>query len=91
VIVLEPAEACATGAYVVAEVNGERWFRQYQAGGDKGNRLVALKEGFPDIELSGQDFKILGVVVQRNMGRQIKHYYPYVPGGQPPKSIDLNQ
>jgi SOS-response transcriptional repressor LexA len=90
VIVVEPSEVCATGAYVVAEVNGERWFRQYIAGGNKANRLVALKQGLPDIELSDKDFKILGVVVQRNIGRKIKHYYPYVPGGAAPKTIKLN-
>jgi SOS-response transcriptional repressor LexA len=90
VIVIEPSDVCATGAYVVAEVNGERWFRQYLAGGVHGKRLVALKEGFSDIELDNQEFKILGVVVQRNIGRKIKHYHPYVPGGAAPKTIELN-
>ena len=90
VIVVEPSEICATGTYIVAEVEGERWFRQYHAGGEKGKRLVALKKGFPDIELEDKAFKILGVVVQRNLGRKIKHYYPYVPGGEHPKTIELN-
>ncbi|KRT58611.1 S24 family peptidase, partial [endosymbiont of Ridgeia piscesae] len=27
IIVIEPAEVCATGAYIIAEVDGERWFR----------------------------------------------------------------
>ncbi len=90
IIVIEPSDVCATGAYVVAEVNGERWFRQYLAGGKQGKRLVALKEGLPEIELEDREFKILGVVVQRNMRRKIKHYYPYVPGGSAPKTLELN-
>jgi SOS-response transcriptional repressor LexA len=90
VIVIEPSEVCATGAYIVAEVDGERWFRQYVAGGERGKRLVALKAGFPDIELDDKVFKILGVVVQRNLGRKIKHYHPYVPGGESPKTIEIN-
>lgn len=90
VILIEPSEVCATGAYILAEVNGERWFRQYLAGGEQGNRLVALKDGFTAIELESQEFKILGVVVQRNIGRKVKHYHPYVPGGESPKTIELN-
>jgi SOS-response transcriptional repressor LexA len=90
VIVIEPSEVCATGAYVVAEVDGERWFRQYVAAGEGGKRLVALKEGFPDIVLENKVFKILGVVVQRNLGRKIKHYHPYVPGGESPKTIEIH-
>ena len=90
VIVIEPSEVCATGAYIVAEVDGERWFRQYHAAGERGKRLVALKAGLPDIELENKTFKILGVVVQRNLGRKIKHYHPYVPGGEPPKTIEIN-
>jgi SOS-response transcriptional repressor LexA len=90
VIVIEPSEVCATGAYIVAEVDGERWFRQYVSGGERGKRLVALKDGWPDIELEEKSFKILGVVVQRNLGRRIKHYYPYVPGGESPKTIEIS-
>ena len=90
IIVIEPSEVCATGAYVVAEVYGERWFRQYLSEGKGGKRLVALKEEYPAIDLDGQAFKILGVVVQRNIGRKIKHYHPYVPGGAPPQSVKLN-
>ena len=90
IIVIEPSEICATGAFVVAEVNGERWFRQYLADGAQGKRLVALKEGYAEIDLTDQEYKILGVVVQRNIRRQIKHYQPYIPGGEAPKGISLN-
>ncbi|MEN8179631.1 MAG: S24 family peptidase [Pseudomonadota bacterium] len=90
IIVIEPSDVCATGAYVLAEVNGERWFRQYVAEGERGKRLVALKDGHADIALESQGFKVLGVIVQRNIGRKIKHYHPYVPGGEAPAPIELN-
>ena len=90
VIVVEPSDVCATGAFVVAETHGDRWFRQYISEGEGGKRLVALKEGYPDMQLVDGEYKILGVVVQRNLGRKIKHYHPYVPGGKPPASTDIN-
>lgn len=90
IIVIEPSEVCATGAYILAEVNGERWFRQYISEGNQGKKLLALNKGYPTMDLDDQAFKILGVVVQRNIGRKIKHYQPYVPGGTTPKTIELN-
>jgi phage repressor protein C with HTH and peptisase S24 domain len=90
VIVVEPSEVCATGAYVVVEAQGERWFRQFISDGPGGKRLVALNQAYPEMPLSEGEYKILGVVVQRNVGRKVKHYHPYVPGGAAPKSIDLN-
>jgi len=90
IIVIEPSEVCATGAYILAEVNGERWFRQYISEGNQGKKLLALNKGYPTMDLDDQTFKILGVVVQRNIGRKIKHYHPYVPGGTAPKTIELN-
>ena len=90
VIVIEPSEVCASGAYVVAETHGDRWFRQFIAEGQGRKRLVALNRDYPDMELTEGEYKILGVVVQRNLGRKVKHYHPYVPGGTPPKHIDLN-
>jgi phage repressor protein C with HTH and peptisase S24 domain len=90
VIVVEPSDVCATGAYVVAETHGERWFRQFISDGNGSKRLLALKEGYPEMQLIEGEYKIIGVVVQRNLGRKVKHYYPYAPGGVPPKGIDLN-
>jgi SOS-response transcriptional repressor LexA len=89
IIVIEPSDVCATGAFVVAEAKGERWFRQYISEGETGKRLVALKSDFPDIHLVEGEFKIVGVVVQRNVGRKVKHYHPYVPNGEPPKPVGL--
>ncbi|MEW8236839.1 MAG: S24 family peptidase [Candidatus Thiodiazotropha taylori] len=89
IIVVEPSEVCATGAYVVAETQGDRWFRQYIADGGATKRLVALNSDYPEIQLKEGEYKIVGVVVQRNIGRDIKHYQPYVPGGKPPKTIPV--
>jgi SOS-response transcriptional repressor LexA len=90
IIVVEPSEVCASHAYVVAEAEGERWFRQYVSKGDSDKRLVALNQAYPDIELKAGEFKIVGVVVQRNIGRKIKHYHPYVPGGVSPNPLSIN-
>ncbi len=77
IIVIEPSQVCASGAYVVITVGEERWFRQFITGRDGNNKLVALKSGYPEIELAGTEYRIEGVIVQRNSGREIKHYKPY--------------
>jgi hypothetical protein len=59
---------------VFAEVEGVRWFRQYLRDAQGRERLVALNEVFPDIDLNGLDWKVLGVIIQRNIRRKIKHY-----------------
>lgn len=79
IIVIEPSEVCATGAYVVITVNGERWFRQFIKGIDGKDRLVAVNSKYPDIELEGTQYQVEGVIVQRNIRRKIKHYKPYQP------------
>ena len=79
VIVIEPSHTCATGAYVVSLVDGERWFRQFVRDTEGNAKLVALNGRYPDIDLQGTDFRIEGVIVQRNIGRQIKRYRPHVP------------
>jgi SOS-response transcriptional repressor LexA len=80
VIVIEPSHVCASGAFVIISVDGERWFRQFLTDEDNNNRLVALKDGYPDIMLDGSDYQIEGVIVQRNTKRVIKHYRPYETG-----------
>ncbi len=82
IIVIEPSRACATGAFVVITVDGERWFRQFVTDANNKNRLVALKDGYPDIDLGGTDYQIEGVIVQRNIKREIKHYRPYEPNNE---------
>ncbi len=79
IIVIEPSQVCASGAYVVITVGEERWFRQFITDRDCNNKLVALKPSYPEIDLNGTDYMIEGVIVQRNIGREIKHYKPYQP------------
>jgi SOS-response transcriptional repressor LexA len=77
IIVIEPSQVCASGAFVIISVDGERWFRQFLTDQDNKSKLVALKDGYPDIALEGTQYEIEGVIVQRNIRREIKHYQPY--------------
>ncbi len=77
IIVIEPARACASGAFVIINVEGERWFRRFVTDAQGRNSLTALKAGYPDIDLDGASYQIEGVIVQRNIRREIKHYRPY--------------
>ncbi|MBK1644313.1 peptidase [Thiocapsa imhoffii] len=74
IVIIEPTDERKPGRFVFAEVEGVRWFRQYirEANGDE--RLVALNAIYPEIELRGLDWRVLGVIIQRNIRRQIKHY-----------------
>ena len=76
VVVIEPSEVCSDGAYVFVEVEGVRWFRQYVEDRDGKRKLVALNELYPEIDLEGLELKVLGIIVQRNIKRKIKHYRP---------------
>jgi phage repressor protein C with HTH and peptisase S24 domain len=76
VVVIQPSDQAYNGAYVFAEVEGIRWFRQYVKD-EEGERLVAVNSAiYPEINLEQLEWKILGVVIQRNIKRQIKHYQP---------------
>lgn len=79
IIVIEPSRRCTSGAFVVISVDGERWFRQFIKDADGNSRLVALKDGYPDIELEGTNYQVEGVIVQRNIGREKKQYRPHAP------------
>jgi SOS-response transcriptional repressor LexA len=74
VVIIEPTEECRSGMYIFAEVEGVRWFRQYKRDADGRERLLALNERFPAIELTGLEWKVLGVIIQRNVRRAVKHY-----------------
>ncbi len=78
IIVIEPSRICASGAFVVISVGEERWFRKFISDGDN-SKLVALKDGYPEIDLTGVEYRIEGVIVQRNIRRKIKHYQPHLP------------
>jgi SOS-response transcriptional repressor LexA len=74
VILIEPAEACRSGMYVFVEVEGVRWFRQYVRDEQGREQLLALNDLYPEIDLTGLQWKVLGVIVQRNLRRKVKHY-----------------
>ncbi|MBU0501155.1 MAG: S24 family peptidase [Gammaproteobacteria bacterium] len=86
IVIIHPSESAYNGAYVFAEVEGVRWFRQYMKDAD-GERLVALNDLYPEIYLDKLVWKLLGVVVQRNIRREIKHYHPAVRDAVP---VSLN-
>lgn len=74
IIIIEPRDQCANESYVFVEVEGVRWFRQYVRDASGAQRLIALNPLYPDIALDGLEWSILGVVIQRNIRRQVKHY-----------------
>jgi len=45
----------------VKDENGREW-------------LIALNDLYPEIDLTGLEWRILGVITQRNVKRKIKHY-----------------
>jgi SOS-response transcriptional repressor LexA len=81
IVVIEPSDWCQHGMYIMAMVEGVRWFRQYLKD-DRGERLVALNEIYPDIALGGLDWQVEGIIMQRNLRRgqtesgrrEVKHY-----------------
>ncbi len=79
VIVIEPSQRCASGAYVVITVGEERWFRQWREEPGQPPRLLPLNSAYYPIELHDKVWQIEGVIVQRNFKRKSKHYRPYLP------------
>jgi len=74
IVIIEPNESCSDGMYIFVEVEGVRWFRQYQRDDQGRERLVALNELYPEIDLTGLEWKTLGIIIQRNVHRKVKHY-----------------
>jgi SOS-response transcriptional repressor LexA len=84
IVVIEPTDQCGDGAYVFVEAEGVRWFRQYREDAAGNRWLAACNPLFPDIELNGLEFKIHGVIIQRNVRRKVKHYkhFPNAPAAR---------
>jgi SOS-response transcriptional repressor LexA len=74
IVIIDPTDRCVNGMYIFVEVEGVRWFRQYRRVGDGKETLIALNDLYPEIDLTGLDWKVLGVIIQRNVRRRIKHY-----------------
>lgn len=81
IVVIEPADWCQHGMFIMALVEGVRWFRQYLSD-HRGERLIALNDLYPPIELSGLDWQVEGIIMQRTKRRhqtssgrrEVKHY-----------------
>jgi SOS-response transcriptional repressor LexA len=81
IVVIEPADWCQDGMFIMALVEGVRWFRQYRKD-ELGEALVALNDIYPTIDLNGLDWKVEGIIMQRNLRRhqtasgrrEVKHY-----------------
>jgi SOS-response transcriptional repressor LexA len=74
IVIIEPTAQCRDGMYVFVEVEGVRWFRQYRRDQDGRESLIALNDLYPEIDLTGLEWKVLGVIIQRNIRRKVKHY-----------------
>lgn len=74
IIIIDPTDKCGDGAYVFVEVEGVRWFRQYHEDNAGRKWLSAVNSLYPDIELNEVEYRIIGVIIQRNIRRKIKHY-----------------
>lgn len=74
ILIIEPTDQCPDPSYVFAEVEGVRWFRQYRRDASGKEQLVALNPAYPEIDLQGLEWSVLGIIIQRNLRRQIKHY-----------------
>jgi phage repressor protein C with HTH and peptisase S24 domain len=74
VVIIEPTDARKNNSFVFAEVEGVRWFRKYVREPDGTERLIALNRVYPEIALTGLEWHVLGVIIQRNIRRQIRHY-----------------
>ncbi len=74
VVIIEPRQRALSGMYVFAEVEGTRWFRQYRRDAEGQEWLVALNDLYPAIALRGLEWRVLGIIRQRNIRRAVKHY-----------------
>lgn len=88
VVIVEPTDHRKNNSFVFAEVEGVRWFRKYVREDNGTERLLALNRIYPDIELAGLEWQVLGVIIQRNIRRKIKHYdYSQEPETTPTVAI----
>lgn len=90
IVVIRPEDSCVDGMNVFVEVEGVRWFRQYRRDATGRETLVALNDLYPEIDLTGLEWRVLGVIIQRNIRRQIKHYrYEVRPPTTDPALVTL--
>jgi hypothetical protein len=87
VVIVEPTDA-QEQQLRLRRGRGRALVPQVRARGGRRERLVALNRIYPDIELDGLQWHVLGVIIQRNIRRQIKHYdYSQEPATSPAVAI----
>jgi phage repressor protein C with HTH and peptisase S24 domain len=74
VIIIEPFERKVNESYVFVEIEGSKWFRQYIKDDTGCEYLYACNDTYPDIDLNDMNWKVLGIIRQRNIKREVKHY-----------------
>ena len=74
IIIIEPFERKVPDSYVFVEMEGSKWFRQYKVDDNGREYLFACNDTYPEIDLKDLNWKILGIIRQRNIRRQVKHY-----------------
>ena len=72
IVIIDPVGQCHHGQFVFVEYEGVRWFRKYVEDGEK-KYLLPLNQTYPSIVLDNY-FDIIGIVIQKNEKRKIKHY-----------------
>ena len=72
IIIVDPTGVARDGAFVLAEIEGEYIFRKLERT-DGGDRLVALENGYPTVELADGLASVRGVVIQRAGARRRYH------------------
>ena len=72
IIIVDPTGVARDGAFVLAEIEGKYIFRKLERT-DRGDRLIALDDGYPTIELAAGLASVCGVVVQRAGARRKYH------------------
>lgn len=76
IVIIEPIDRCGNGDHIFVEVEGVRWFRKYIECEDGTKKLIALNDLYPEIDITNLEYRVLGVIIQRNVKRKIKHYHP---------------
>lgn len=83
IVTIEPSDGCRSGMYIMCLVEDTRWFRQYIKD-EQGERLIALNDIYPEIELNHLEWKVEGVITQRVLrrkqsasGRRESKHYDY--------------
>ena len=83
VVLIDHADRCSDGMYVFVEVEGVRWFRQFRVDENGREWLIALNDLYPEIDVTDLEWKVMGIIIQRNIRRKIKHYQYWVESAPP--------